>query len=96
MDKRRVMGAMLAVTVGMMFMAQPIFADDTAKPQGANQAGVKCIGGNSCKGQSSCMTASNGCKGQNACKGKGWITTPSAQECTQKGGRAETSNSPAG
>lgn len=96
MDKRGVVGAMLAVTVGMMFLAQPIFADDTAKPQGADQAGVKCIGGNSCKGQSSCMTASNSCKGQNACKGKGWVTAASAQECTQKGGHAEKSSSPAG
>jgi len=89
MEKRGVVGAMLAVTVGMMLIAQPIFADDTAKTQGANQAGVKCVGGNSCKGQSSCMSASNSCKGQNACKGKGWITSASAQECTQKGGHTE-------
>ena len=30
------------------------------------------------------------CKGQNSCKGKGWITTASVQECTQKGGHVES------
>jgi hypothetical protein len=89
MDKRKVAGAVLAATVGMMFLAQPILADDSAKSQGASQSSVKCVGGNSCKGQSSCMSASNSCKGQNACKGKGWISTASADECTQKGGHAD-------
>jgi hypothetical protein len=32
----------------------------------------------------------NDCKGKNACKGKGFVTTTSAAECTQKGGKAES------
>jgi len=91
MEKRKVAGAVLAVSVAAMFLAQPIFADDAGKTQGTNQASVKCVGGNSCKGQSSCMSASNSCKGKNACKGKGWVTSASVDECTQKGGHADKS-----
>jgi hypothetical protein len=89
MEKRKIAGTVLAATVGMMFLAQPIFADDSAKTQGTNSSSVKCVGGNSCKGQSSCMSASNSCKGQNACKGKGWVTAASADDCSQKGGHAD-------
>lgn len=85
MNKIKVSGAILAVAVGMMFARQPLLADDSS----SQQASVKCVGGNSCKGQSACATASNSCKGQNSCKGKGWIKTTSAGECTQKGGHAE-------
>lgn len=83
MDKSKVAGAMLAAAVGIMFVAPPLFAQDNSAAQ------VKCVGANSCKGQSSCATASNSCKGQNSCKGKGWVVTPSADECKQKGGHAE-------
>jgi uncharacterized membrane protein len=84
MDKMKLTGALLATAVALMFMAQPLIAaDDSMGGQ------VKCVGGNSCKGQSSCKSASSSCKGQNSCKGKGWITTASADECTQKGGHVE-------
>ena len=84
MSPAKMTGAVLATGVGLMFMAQPL----TAADEGA--AGqVKCVGGNSCKGQSSCKSASSSCKGQNSCKGKGWVTTSSADECTQKGGHVE-------
>ena len=49
-------------------------------------ATVKCMGINACKGQSKCKTAENACAGQNSCKGKGWLLSPSASECTAKGG----------
>jgi hypothetical protein len=88
MNRIKTSGAVLATVVGLMFAAQPVLAQDSSSS--SNQANVKCIGGNSCKGQSACQTAQNGCKGQNSCKGKGWITTASAQECTQKGGHVES------
>jgi hypothetical protein len=87
MNKIKTSGAVLATVVGLMFAAQPVLAQDTSS---SNQASVKCVGGNSCKGQSACQTSQNGCKGQNSCKGKGWITTASTQECTQKGGHVES------
>ncbi len=85
MEKLKLTGAVLATAVGLMFLAQPLIAaaDDSAAAQ------LKCVGGNSCKGQSSCKSASSSCKGQNSCKGKGWVTTSSADDCTQKGGHVE-------
>jgi hypothetical protein len=83
MNKLKLTGTMLAAAVGMMFVAQPLFADDSATAQ------VKCVGGNSCKGQSSCKSAQSSCKGQNSCKGKGWIMTSSGDECTKLGGTVE-------
>jgi len=53
----------------------------------SGSATVKCQGINACKGQSKCKTAENACAGQNSCKGKGWITAPSAEECTKQGGK---------
>ena len=49
-------------------------------------AKVKCIGGNACKGQSECHTATHDCGGQNSCKGKGWVTMTPA-ECEAAGGK---------
>jgi hypothetical protein len=88
MNKVKTSGAILATVVGLMFAAQPVLAQDNSSQ--SSQANVKCLGGNSCKGQSACQTAQSGCKGQNSCKGKGWITTASVQECTQKGGHVES------
>jgi hypothetical protein len=90
-DKLKLTGATLAAAVGAIFISQPLMAGPS---QGqAQQAKVKCVGGNSCKGQSECATAASGCKGQNSCKGKGWITTSNAQQCQQLGGKAEPENS---
>lgn len=55
--------------------------------QAAEEASVKCSGINSCKGTSECKTATSACKGQNSCKGHGWMTTKSAKECEEKGGK---------
>ena len=54
--------------------------------QAADDAGVHCVGINSCKGTSECKTAKNDCKGQNSCKGQGWVSKKSASECTSAGG----------
>lgn len=86
MDRVKLTGAALATAVGLMFLAQPVMAQNQSQ---SGQAQVKCVGGNSCKGQSSCKSASNSCKGQNACKGKGFVMTSSVDECTQKGGQVE-------
>ncbi len=51
------------------------------------EAGVKCIGVNSCKGTSACKTASSACKGQNSCKGQGWTETTDVVSCTTRGGK---------
>ena len=52
----------------------------------AADAGVKCMGANSCKGHSDCKTAKSDCKGMNGCKGQGWNMSKSAKECTDAGG----------
>lgn len=52
--------------------------------------GVKCTGGNSCKGMSACKTAGSSCKGQNSCKGQGFTMTGSAEECEAAGGTVES------
>jgi hypothetical protein len=88
MDKRKITGALLATVVGLMFTTQPLFAEDAQQGQATH---VKCLGANSCKGQSECASAKSSCKGQNSCKGKGWVTTSSAQQCQQRGGKPENS-----
>jgi hypothetical protein len=89
MDKLKMTGALLATAVGVLFMTQPVVADNS-QAQG-HAAQVKCVGANSCNGQSECASKSHSCKGQNSCKGKGWITTASTQQCEQRGGKPENS-----
>jgi hypothetical protein len=89
MDKLKITGVLLATAVGVLFTTQPLLADSSQTQSQATS--VKCVGGNSCKGQSECATKANSCKGQNACKGKGFITTSSAQQCEQRGGKPENS-----
>ena len=76
-------GVTLATAAAAMFIAG---ATMTVAPTAAHAEGVKCVGINSCKGHGSCKTAKNDCKGLNACKGQGWVSTPSAADCTSKGG----------
>ena len=77
-------GALIAAMAAGLFSAgAPLLANagDSDK--------VHCQGVNSCKGKGSCHSAANGCAGRNGCKGKGWVTTSSADDCTQKGGHVE-------
>jgi hypothetical protein len=55
--------------------------DDAAK-------GVKCEGGNDCKGKGNCKSASHDCKGKNDCKGHGFTEEKTAKDCEAKGGKA--------
>jgi hypothetical protein len=89
MDKLKMTGALLATAVGVLFITQPVVADNSQTMGQGTQ--VKCVGANACKGQSECATKASSCKGQNACKGKGWISTSSAQQCQQRGGQPEKS-----
>ncbi len=89
MDKLKITGALLATAVGVLFMTQPVTADNSQAQGQAAQ--VKCVGANSCKGQSECSSKANSCKGHNSCKGKGWITTSNTQQCEQRGGKPQSS-----
>jgi hypothetical protein len=92
MDGKTLTGVVLAAAVGAMFLANPALAQNPSSGSGTSASQVKCVGGNSCKGQSSCASASNSCMGQNSCKGKGWVTTASVKECTDKGGHPAKSS----
>jgi hypothetical protein len=85
MKKTPVTGAVLATAAAMMFMANPSFAQP-ATPS-SQQAKVKCVGGNDCKGKSACKTATSPGPGQNSCSGKGLAMTSTEQECKDKGGK---------
>ena len=93
--KSGVRGAILATTVGLMFMANVAMAQENssmgAGSSATQTAKVKCMGANSCKGLSSCKSGQHDCKGQNACKGQGFVETSSTQECAQKGGTPASS-----
>jgi hypothetical protein len=86
----RMKGTILASAVATLFLATAALAQEPAAgaSSGSQMQGstVKCVGANACKGQSACKSAQNDCKGENACKGKGFISTSSKDECTQKGG----------
>lgn len=86
MNKKQ-LSVVVATAVGALF-ATSTFAEGTGNGTDAATAGVKCIGANQCKGTSECKTTTNACKGQNTCKGTGYITTQTAEECTEKGGQA--------
>jgi hypothetical protein len=89
MKKTAATGAILATAVAVMFMANPTFAQE-ASPSSAQQAKVKCVGANDCKGKSACKTATSPGPGQNSCSGKGMSMTSTAQECKDKGGKPMT------
>jgi hypothetical protein len=89
MKKTAATGAFLATAVAMMFMANPSLAQE-ATPSSPQQAKVKCVGANDCKGKSACKTATSPGPGQNSCSGKGLKMTSSEQECKDKGGKPMT------
>jgi hypothetical protein len=85
MRKTATAGAILATAVAVMFMANPSFAQATS-PSSSQQAKVKCVGANDCKGKSACKTATSPGPGENSCKGQGLAMVSSEQECKDKGG----------
>jgi hypothetical protein len=87
--KAGVTGTVVAIAAATMFLAGSGHAQES-KTQGAQQAQVKCVGGNDCAGQSACKTASNPKgPGQNSCKGQGFVMTKTEKECKDKGGKVE-------
>jgi hypothetical protein len=89
MKKTTATGAILATAVAMLFIANPSFAQGTTSSS-SQQANVKCVGANDCKGKSACKTASSPGPGQNSCKGQGMVMTSNEQECKDKGGKPMT------
>lgn len=69
--------AALASAAALLFASAPLTVVNAA-----DEAPVKCEGGNACKGKSACSTATNACAGQNSCKGKGYVMLPKA-ECAR-------------
>lgn len=77
-------GVVLATAAAGLFALAPIVT------HAGTEAGVKCVGANSCKGTSACKTASNACAGQNECKGHGFVMAESEDACTELGGTVAT------
>ncbi len=72
MHARKLSRVALAAAAAVMFST-------AAVTTGAEEAKVKCMGVNACKGQSACGTANNACKGQNDCAGKGYLELTKAE-----------------
>jgi hypothetical protein len=85
--KTKTKGAVLATAVALAFMAQPVAL--RAESGSTAKGKVRCLGGNSCAGQSACKTASSPGAGKNSCKGQGFVTTSTAKECKDLGGRPQ-------
>lgn len=69
-------------TTGMALAtaAALLFGSVAITPAQAEDAKVKCQGGNACKGKSACATATSSCAGQNSCKGTGYVMA-TKEEC---------------
>lgn len=83
-------GAVIASAVAMLFSTTACNSGDDGGEGGSGSAtqSVKCEGVNECKGTSECAgkDGKNECQGLNECAGQGWVTVPSADECTSQGG----------
>lgn len=66
--------AALASAAALLFASAPL-----TMVNAADEAPIKCEGGNACKGKSACSTATNACAGQNSCKGQGYVMLPKAE-----------------
>lgn len=86
MNRNASTGTLIAASVAALFgcASNPTPA---AAPSGTTSASVRCLGVNSCKGQGTCATAEHSCGKHTPCKGQGWLSLPSAEECTAKGGK---------
>lgn len=70
----KVSGAAIATAAALLFGT---LTATTASA--AEEAKVKCVGANACKGHSACATAQNACQGKNSCKGKGYVSLTQAE-----------------
>jgi hypothetical protein len=68
-------GAAIATAAALLFGT---LAASTAS---ADEAKVKCMGVNACKGQSACKSAQHACKGKNSCKGQGFLEMSTKAQC---------------
>jgi uncharacterized membrane protein len=84
MNRRKMVGAVVAMAAAAIFAASSIRADDAPKPA---EKKVKCAGINECKGKGQCGSAdgATSCSGTNECAGKGWVAV-TAKECKAKKG----------
>jgi hypothetical protein len=83
---RRSTGAMIAISVAVLFSAGTAFATSHDGGGEKKEAPVKCMGANECAGKGACASAHNECAGKNKCKGMG-VMMMSAEECQKKGGK---------
>jgi hypothetical protein len=76
--------------IALATAAALLFGSVAVAPAQAEDAKVKCQGGNACKGKSACATATSSCQGQNSCKGKSYVMlTKEECEAAKKANAAE-------
>jgi hypothetical protein len=73
------MATLKSTGVALATAAALLFGSVALAPAQAEDAKVKCQGGNACKGKSACATATSSCAGQNSCKGKGYTMVTKAE-----------------
>jgi hypothetical protein len=78
-------GSLIASAVAGLFACAS--SPQPVAPSGTTASSVRCQGINSCRGQGECSAADHPCGKHTACKGQGWLTVPSAAECTARGGK---------
>ena len=84
MAKLKTTGMALATAAALLFGSVAV------TPAQAEDAKVKCQGGNACKGKSACSTATSACAGQNSCKGTGYVMATKAEcDAAKKKNEAE-------
>jgi hypothetical protein len=85
MSTRKLGGAAVATAAALLFSTLSVSAAH------ADEAKMKCMGANSCKGQSACKSFSHACKGQNSCKGQGFVEMSKA-DCTAAKAKAKAAS----
>lgn len=74
------MAKLKTTSMALATAAALLFGSVAVTTAQAEDAKVKCQGGNACKGKSACATASSSCAGQNKCKGTGYVML-TKEEC---------------
>ncbi|HEY4366513.1 MAG TPA: hypothetical protein VGN07_04705 [Steroidobacteraceae bacterium] len=80
-------GVALATAAAMLFSTATVMT-----AHAADEAKVKCEGGNSCKGKGACATAKHSCAGLNSCKGQSYVMLPKAECDAAKAVNNKTAN----